>query len=174
MAKEAKGKILDIGFADLPNRYLTGDITGFDIREVPKPVSYKLTITGDVENIRDTVRDKFDTIIAGEIVEHLENPIKFLKDCRELLNVNGILIISVPNPYYPPEIVFNWIMDRRHMYCKDHLFAYPPRWMVRLLTYTGYGIKKILSGGITLSSRITIPAPLFICHHVIYVARRVE
>lgn len=40
---------------------------------------------------------KFDSILAIEIIEHLENPYKLIRDCNELLNDNGILVISTPN-----------------------------------------------------------------------------
>ena len=40
---------------------------------------------------------KFDTIIAGEIIEHLESPIRFVRYCKSLLNKGGRLIITTPN-----------------------------------------------------------------------------
>ena len=40
---------------------------------------------------------KFDTILALHILEHLENPINFLKIMRSLLAYNGKIIIVVPN-----------------------------------------------------------------------------
>lgn len=40
---------------------------------------------------------KFDTIIAGEVLEHLESPIKFIKYCKSLLKKGGRLIITTPN-----------------------------------------------------------------------------
>lgn len=40
---------------------------------------------------------KFDSVLAIEIIEHLENPYKLIRDCHNLLNDNGTLIISTPN-----------------------------------------------------------------------------
>ena len=40
---------------------------------------------------------KFDGILAIEIIEHLENPRKFLRECVKLLNPNGNIIITTPN-----------------------------------------------------------------------------
>ena len=40
---------------------------------------------------------KFDTVIAGEIIEHLEDPIKFVKFCKTILKKGGRLIITTPN-----------------------------------------------------------------------------
>jgi SAM-dependent methyltransferase len=173
MAKEAIGRKLDIGFGGLPNLYLSGEVIGFDLQLLPKPSNYSKVIVGDVGNINAVLKqEKFDSILAGEIIEHLENPVKFLRDCYNLLNRSGKLIISTPNPYYPPEIIFNWLMNKKYLYSKNHLFLFPPRWMNRILTYTGFKLEKILSGGIPLSNKILIPSPWFICHQIIYVAKK--
>jgi len=41
--------------------------------------------------------EKFDLIILGDLIEHLNNPRKFLLDLKNLLEQNGIIVISVPN-----------------------------------------------------------------------------
>jgi len=40
---------------------------------------------------------KFDFVIATEIIEHLENPYFFLRNCLSILNKNGCLFLSTPN-----------------------------------------------------------------------------
>ena len=40
---------------------------------------------------------KFDTILVLHILEHLNNPINFLKTFKSLLTINGKIIIIVPN-----------------------------------------------------------------------------
>lgn len=42
-------------------------------------------------------REKYDVVAALEIIEHLENPAHFLRECRKLLLPGGILLLSVPN-----------------------------------------------------------------------------
>ena len=42
-------------------------------------------------------RKKYDLITCTEVIEHLYNSKKLLKDCYNLLNDNGILIITTPN-----------------------------------------------------------------------------
>ncbi len=41
--------------------------------------------------------EKFDAVIAIEVIEHLENPFDFVRECRKLLTSNGILIVTTPN-----------------------------------------------------------------------------
>lgn len=79
----------------------------------------------------------FDLIVAVEIIEHLENPWKFLRECLRVLRDDGQLIITSPNvttlmsrltflltgalPYFREESfvgcyhvtpVFPWMVDR--------------------------------------------------------------
>ncbi len=39
----------------------------------------------------------FDTIVAGELIEHLEDPKKFIEECDSALKPKGRLILSTPN-----------------------------------------------------------------------------
>ena len=41
--------------------------------------------------------EKFDAVIAIEVIEHLENPFAFVRECRKLLVDDGILLITTPN-----------------------------------------------------------------------------
>jgi SAM-dependent methyltransferase len=41
--------------------------------------------------------ETFDIILAIEIMEHLKDPVKFIKKCNQLLKTKGILIIATPN-----------------------------------------------------------------------------
>jgi SAM-dependent methyltransferase len=40
---------------------------------------------------------QFDAIVAIEIIEHLENPYLFLRECAKLLKPNGLLFVTSPN-----------------------------------------------------------------------------
>jgi 2-polyprenyl-3-methyl-5-hydroxy-6-metoxy-1,4-benzoquinol methylase len=173
MATFAKGKTLDVGFASLPNPYLQGYIIGLDIKRQPCPPNYSLVLVGDIEE-PCFAPFSFDTILAGEFIEHLEQPVKFLRDCRSLLQTGGTLVLSTPNPYYPPIILLNWFMIRKYFYSSDHVLEIAPRYMVRLLERTGFTLRKMLSGGMLLpigrNRYLTIPVPKSICYHMIYVA----
>lgn len=54
---------------------------------------YKVNLNSAFWNINK----KFDTIIAGEILEHVRNPIHFLMNCNKLLKSGGKLILTTPN-----------------------------------------------------------------------------
>lgn len=42
--------------------------------------------------------ERFDLVVAGDIVEHLDNVGQFLDRCREHLADDGLLLLTTPNP----------------------------------------------------------------------------
>lgn len=172
MASFAQGRVLDVGFADRHNSYLKGVVVGFDRQRVCIPSNYDSAVVGDVNEFSFTP-ESFDTVIAGEIIEHLEKPVRFLRGCYRLLRPNGRLILSTPNPYYPPYIILNWLLIRKYFYAEEHLFAFTPRLLMRLCERAGFHIEGVFSGGIVLPFlRLSAPFPRFICYHMIYVCRK--
>jgi 2-polyprenyl-3-methyl-5-hydroxy-6-metoxy-1,4-benzoquinol methylase len=53
------------------------------------------------EDFSYKIRNSFDAIVALEIIEHLENPRKFLRQCFKLLKPGGLLLLSTPNTDSP-------------------------------------------------------------------------
>lgn len=67
-------------------------------------------------------QDKFDVIVAGDIIEHVNNVGNFLKSIYRALNNNGILIISTPNAhYYLFFIAYFWGIESIH---PDHNYLF--------------------------------------------------
>ena len=54
-------------------------------------------VTADAESMK--LNEKFDLIIAGELIEHLSNPGLFLEGARKHLKEGGRLILTSPNPW---------------------------------------------------------------------------
>lgn len=52
-------------------------------------------IHGFFEDFRTT--DKFDVIVMGFVLEHVDNPLALLKQVRGLLSAEGRLVVAVPN-----------------------------------------------------------------------------
>lgn len=50
----------------------------------------------------DSFEGEFDCILMSHVLEHLENPREALKRLSSLLR--GVMVISVPNPYYLPHV----------------------------------------------------------------------
>ena len=45
--------------------------------------------------------EKYDAINLTQVLEHVNNPIEFLKKCHRLLKSGGIIVIEAPNDYNP-------------------------------------------------------------------------
>lgn len=74
---------------------------GIDIKMPTNIQSEKLKFLNfnlDLPNWADNFKaNGFDKIFAFDILEHLESPVVFLRECRKLLSKNGFLIITTPN-----------------------------------------------------------------------------
>jgi SAM-dependent methyltransferase len=53
-----------------------------------------------IQSYRQKNHQKFDVIIATELIEHLSDPLGFLVECKEMLNDDGAILITTPNKNY--------------------------------------------------------------------------
>jgi len=96
---------------------------GFDVRY------------GDVHTV--DLGETFDTIIAGEIIEHLESPGQFLRNMRRHLKPGGSIFISTPNPFNAIQSYKIWRTGRPRVH-EEHTGWFDPITLNRLLAMTGY------------------------------------
>jgi len=95
--------------------------------------------------------ERFDCVIATEIIEHLENPRYFLRQCFQTLRPGGLLIISTPNvdsPFSRAAYVrtgqFRWFSDAN--YTQDgHISPLCLSVLQHAIGETGFVEKKIES-----------------------------
>jgi len=59
----------------------------------------KNIIEGDAEKLGDINIGEFDVVVAGEIIEHLNNPGLFLDSAKKVLKSGGKLLITTTNAY---------------------------------------------------------------------------
>ena len=108
-------KVLDIGPAELIGtvhrfkeaRWLHGkiasvatEVIGLEINEEQvdalRDMGYDIRL-GDAESFY--LGETFDVVVAGELIEHLSNPGKFLECARRHLRPNGVLLLTTPNRF---------------------------------------------------------------------------
>lgn len=103
-------------------------VTGFDIslknlQALQRTYPRSKFVHGDAEQLAQYFSDeKFDLIVAGEILEHLSNPGQFLQACNEVMDENGILLITVPNVFGSRRLVHNLLGTEN--YHPDHTFYF--------------------------------------------------
>jgi ubiquinone/menaquinone biosynthesis C-methylase UbiE len=93
--KELFGKILDVGCDShfLHNEIKNDETIGLDIKIEHARGN---VIKGDAQCA--PIKSKsFDCVVAGELIEHLKQPEKFLRECYRILKNHGKLIITTPN-----------------------------------------------------------------------------
>lgn len=180
-AQLARGKILDVGYADHPNPYLQGEITGLDLIKRPTPTNYQKTVTGDAHKLDQYFSAKFfDTITAAEVIEHLEHPARFLRAARTVLKDKGTLFISTPNPYYPPTFFANVFFLRPEKTAHNthdpyHINLFTYRNMVTLLEHCDFtlvDVQAITGLVINFNTGPVLPLPKPFCQNFLYLVRK--
>ena len=76
-------------------------VTGIDLNEQNvaklRAQGFQNLFVGNAEDIN--IDSRFDTIVAGELIEHLSNPGAFLESARKHLAPGGRLVLTTPYPF---------------------------------------------------------------------------
>ncbi len=125
----------------------------------------------------------FDVIIAGDLIEHLDNPGGFLECVKAHLAPGGVLAISTPNPF--------WWKTYLHVLVRgdscphpEHTCWYCEKTLVQLLNRHGFEVDTLKYGTVyilsTLYQRITkilnfiLPLPDRFRHNTIMLVAKVR
>ncbi len=131
-------KTLDIGcgggLISEPLARLKAKVTGIDASEINiniaknhaiesnLEIDYRATLAEDLEK----TQEKYDLILALEIIEHIENIEFFVETCCKLLEPNGLLIFSTINQtiksflesIVAAEYILRWVPKGTHQWSK--------------------------------------------------------
>lgn len=84
----------------------------------------------------------FDAIVCGDIVEHLADPLAFLRRARQWLQPAGALILSVPNVRHHTVLLSlldgNFTYESAGLLDQDHVQFFTRRRLDRLLELSGF------------------------------------
>ncbi len=100
--------------------------------------------------------NSFDKVVMSEVVEHLPNDVKGLKEVYRVLKPGGVLCLSVPNATYP--LLWdpvNWVLEhflnthiRKGFWAgiwNQHLRLYRPLQIKKVIKKAGFGVSKVES-----------------------------
>ena len=141
----------DIKFKDSPlwvHSFLkkhAADVLGIDILEKEikqlKKEGYNVKV-GNAEKF--DLKQKFDVILAGELIEHLTNQGLFLQRCKKHLKKNGLLILSTPHAFNLREGIQNIIKFQDIPKVNpEHTCYYTPKTITELLSRENFKVEKI-------------------------------
>lgn len=121
-----KGQVLEIGAGAVPLSHNAKRVDYLDY--APKEIiasHFGINVEDVLADIVGSMDDipapdsSYDTIAASHVLEHLEDPIKGLKECFRVLKKNGVLFLVIPNPK-SSEFDFNRkILSVRH-FIEEH------------------------------------------------------
>ncbi|HUR83365.1 MAG TPA: class I SAM-dependent methyltransferase [Thermoanaerobaculia bacterium] len=102
---------------------------------------------GDVREIVAILDEQFDSIVGGDIVEHLDEPWSFLGDLRRIAAPGGKLLLSLPNIAHA-SIVADLLQGRfDYVYmgltCVGHLRFFTRRSIEEMLQIAGWEVVSI-------------------------------
>jgi len=146
-----KGRLLDVGCAQGFFIYIAR-MKGFKVYgvETSKRTSSfaKNTLKLDVFNMSfekaKLKENYFDVITAFNLIEHLENPLGFLKKCYSLLKKHGILVIATPSL----DSLHFKILGKRWECASDpaqHLYLFNKKTLSMLAKKAGFKIRHLKS-----------------------------
>lgn len=172
------GLILDVGCSANPNPFLS-QAYAIDILPSERlPSNYREMKVCNLNTDPIPYGDQmFDAVIAGDVIEHLENPSQFLREVNRVLKLGGRVVISTPQANDWWTTVHNWFLRRwiRDPDTGEHLQNWTILDMVRLLKKNGFLLKKLEGLHIRfpfISLRISCRRFPILCWQVYYIAEK--
>ncbi|MFA5770619.1 MAG: class I SAM-dependent methyltransferase [Patescibacteria group bacterium] len=95
----------------------------------------------DLINLSKIKNQKYLIITFFQVIEHLKNPLEYLKAAKKLLKKNGVLLITTPNNQSPLRYLLG---SRWSVYnTPSHYFFYSKKSLERLLKLAGFSNFKV-------------------------------
>ena len=169
------GLIVDLGFVSFPNPFLQGQVVGLDLRSGPAPPNYLASVRASAEAL--PLAGRAEVVCAGELIEHLTDPLAFLAECNQALKPGGALILSTPNPHHAEELLKNLLGLKKGLYADTHILLISYRSMHKLLGLAGFEVRRCYGTYFKvpgLPLRVSTSFFPTISHNFIFVARKTK
>jgi SAM-dependent methyltransferase len=118
------------------------DRSGHVVEELRRFAIFDNVVCGDVERLDDLAIDqKFDIVVAGDIIEHLSNPGRMLDGIQRFCTVDTRIVITTPNAFGAPNFL-------RHSAGKfregaEHVMSFNEQNLTTLLRRHGYTVSEL-------------------------------
>lgn len=129
--RHLRGRVLDVGCGGMPFRGSIADVAdeyrSLDVEARVPGVDY----ISDARDMRIVDGATFDGILCSEVLEHVTEPERVLRECIRILVPGGVLVLSVP------------CLSRLHEEPHDY-YRYTTHGLRFLLEQTGFQIREIV------------------------------
>lgn len=154
-----EGRLLDVGtgfgffLSEMKKR--GWDVTGVEISN--KAMDYArdvlgLTIHPGPLEKASFPDNHFDVVTGFYVIEHLPNPIGFLRECYRILKPGGLLLLRYPHTTPIKNLLHFFGIKNRLYDLPAHLSDFSPKMIQRCLEGIGFRRCRHLIGGYTLPS----------------------
>jgi 2-polyprenyl-3-methyl-5-hydroxy-6-metoxy-1,4-benzoquinol methylase len=147
----SKGRLLEVGcsygrFLDAARRD-GWEVTGIELDDGAATYgreNLKLKIlSGTLESQVGELEPPYDAIVTLHVIEHVPDPMRFLRLCEKLLKKEGILILKTPN-------VVSWIARKTGAYWQwlcppAHIHLFSPQTLKMALERCGFRTEEVSS-----------------------------
>ena len=155
--KMAAGKrVLDIGMASHSEIYwgdrwphrrfakVASSILGIDILE---SLIGRLAAEGYNVRVADATSDmdlgeRFDLILAMDVIEHVDNPVGLMKFCARHLAPGGLVLVSTPNPF-SRKFIRQFHRQKQIIVNLDHVIWVTPTMALEIAHRSGLQLKHL-------------------------------
>ncbi len=128
-------------------------VTGIDLPGCVPPPGVQF-IPADLDRGLPPLSTRFDYILCADLLEHLRDPVAFLRQCRDCLAPSGALIASLPNSGHA---YFRWMVltgrfpqHDRGLFDRTHLHFYTFDGWTGLLARAGFRCRRVVSSGVPI------------------------
>jgi SAM-dependent methyltransferase len=141
LKKKAHNKtLLDIGCGAggflLKINHLTKNSTGIELEDrVRRYWSGKFPVYKSIDQVRDC---KFDLITIFHVLEHLKDPVNFLRKIKNIVANNGTVFIEVPNSKDALINIYDSEAYQEFIYWSQHLFVFSSSNIKEIATLSGF------------------------------------
>ncbi|MBA4381836.1 MAG: hypothetical protein C0406_04650 [Sideroxydans sp.] len=136
------GRLLEVGFGNGATLARLGglgwNVVGVEFDEVSVGLAHDRGLDARLGSVEDAAfpSESFDAVVSSHVIEHLPDPLGFLKECRRVLKNNGRLVLTTPNAASLGHRLFvkNW----RGLEPPRHLHIFGPNALLALAKQAGF------------------------------------
>lgn len=118
-------------------------------------------IKADLERLDEAeIDEEFEVIVAGEVIEHLNNPGQFLSGIRRLMNAESMLVLTTINAYCALRFLqygFRGKRGKSEPVHPDHVAYYSPATLQLMVERHGLHAHRILFYDVGSEHRAYLP-----------------
>ena len=138
-ARLKRGSLLHERIHDVARRLSGIDLDAESLVVMKEKLGYNNLYEGNVENLEELELDeKFDIVLAGDLLEHITKPGSMLEGIKGLLDNNGKVIISTNNAFGLNYQIRRWTGNFKEHF--EHVCFFSPETLLHLFNRHGYKV----------------------------------